>query len=224
MKHLYWIVPLVFLAALAAYLLYKGPAPRPYEPSPTPDLPAATSTPTADRIEASDAPGYAIFTKGDGSFSFAFPTNFDVASTSRDLAPGWSAPVSTAGMVLAKLVIPKEFEPGTNFSDATFTVGKSADPAAVASCLKTLAGAQATTTTYLGEDKFTKLEFTGAGAGNIYETTSYRILRGDSCWAVEYTIHSTNIGNYPPGTVDEYDEAMVTRALEEVARSFRFLE
>lgn len=224
MKHFYWIIPAILLAGIGGYLLYKGPPPRPYEPEPSPTLPEATTTPREAVIEPSDAPGYMTFTDGGGEFAFSFPTNFDIASTPQNPGPGWSAPASTQGLVVAKLEVPREFQPGTNFADAAFTVGKSADPIAVSSCLNNLDGSAATTTAYIGEDKFTKLEFTGAGAGNLYQTTSYRILRDTFCWAVEYTIHSTNIQNYPEGEVEAFDEAAITRSLEEVARSFRFLK
>ncbi len=127
-------------------------------------------------------------------------------------------------MVLAKIDVPKDFEPGTNFVDAWFTVGTSADPAAVAACLMNLAGNQSTATpVVLGGTPFTELQFSGAAADNRYDTTSYRTVRDNQCYAVEYTIHYGAFENYPAGAVKEFDEAKVQNALDEVARSFRFL-
>ncbi len=179
---------------------------------------------TAAVITPSDAPGYALYTDPGRTFSFAFPTDFTVGGSAVGLGPGWSAPATTSGMVLAKILVPKSFEPGTNFGDAWFTVGASSDPSAVATCRNTLAGpASSSTPVTFGGMSFTKLEFTGVGAGNIYDTTSYRTVKGGECYAIEYTIHYGNILNYPTGAVKEFDEARVTAALDEVARSFAFL-
>lgn len=178
---------------------------------------------TAATVVDSDAPGYELYTDQAKSFSFAFPSNFSVAGSPPGYAPGWSAPADTNGMILAKITVPQSFEPGTNFGDATFTVGTSADPAAVASCLKTLAGGTASTTAMLGNVSFTKLLFGGAGAGQRYDTTSYRIVQGNQCYAVEYTIHYAVLENFPKGKVTAFDEAKITAALDEVANSFHFL-
>ena len=71
---------------------------------------------------------------------------------------------------------------------------------------------------------FTKFTFSDAGAGNLYETVSYRTKRGGECYVVEYTIHSTNIGMYSPDQgIKEFDRAKVVNMLEKMAKSFRFL-
>ncbi|MBI4068489.1 hypothetical protein HY413_03730 [Candidatus Kaiserbacteria bacterium] len=45
----------------------------------------------------------------------------------------------------------------------------------------------------------------GATAGDLYEEQVYALSGTHPCTAVRYFIHSTNIGNYPPGTVREFD-------------------
>lgn len=180
---------------------------------------------TAATVEQSDAPGYETYTDPSKTFTFAFPSNFSVTGTNPGFNPGWSAPATTSGMVLAKVVASKDLQPNTNFVEAWFTVGASSDPSAVATCYDTLSGTKSTTTPVtIGGTQFKKLEFTGVGAGNIYDTTSYRTVRGNECYAIEYTIHSANIQNYPKGSVQPFDEAKVTAALEEIASSFRFLK
>jgi hypothetical protein len=72
---------------------------------------------------------------------------------------------------------------------------------------------------------FTKFTFSDAGAGNLYETTSYRTKRGDECYVVEYTIHSSNIGMYSPDQgIKEFDKDKITKMLDRMVRSFQFLE
>lgn len=181
------------------------------------------TTCTAANVSA-ETGGRLIYENLGKSFTFTFPANMSVAGIEPGYGPGWTAPATTTGMVLAKVYLPKSFEPGTNFGDAWVTVGTSADAQSVADCTKNLSGAVATTTALIGDTTFTKLLFSGAGAGNRYDTTSYRFVKDNQCYAVEYTIHYGVLENYPKGTVKEFDEAKVTAALDEVARSFRFVQ
>ena len=184
------------------------------------------ATCTAAQVALSDAPGYKTYIDRGNTFEFAFPTNFEVAGVEPGYSYAWTAPATTTGMQLAKIVVPKSFEPGTNFANAWFSVGTSANPDAVASCFSTLSGDAATTSepVTIGDLTFAKLEFSGAGAGNRYDTTSYRAVRDGQCYAIEYTIHYGVFENYPKGSVEKFDEAKVARALDEVAKSFRFIQ
>lgn len=177
----------------------------------------------AARVVDSDAPGYATYTDASLTFTFAFPTNFRVAGSAIGLSQDWAAEASVMGTRLARLVVPASNQPGTNFSDASFTVGASADPAAIANCLGGPSDATAAPTK-LGNVSVTKLTFSDAAAGNRYDTTSYRALHNSQCYAIEYTINYGNIENYPKGSVTEFDEAALTSSLDEVARSFQFLK
>ncbi len=50
-----------------------------------------------------------------------------------------------------------------------------------------------------------------AGAGNFYDETVYALAGSRPCLAIRYFIHSTNIANYDPGTIKEFDRsALVT--------------
>ncbi len=70
---------------------------------------------------------------------------------------------------------------------------------------------------------YTKLESSGAGAGNLYETTSYRTVHNGQCYAIEYTIHSSNIANYPTESgITAFDKAKVQNALESIVQSLSF--
>lgn len=183
------------------------------------------ATCTAAQVAVSEAPGYMTYIDQSNTFAFAFPTNFAVAGTEPGYSYAWTAPATTTGMQLAKVVVPKSFQPGTNFADAWFSVGTSANPDAVATCFDTLSGtARTSESVTIGDLTFAKLEFSGAGAGNRYDTTSYRAVRDGQCYAIEYTIHYSVFENYPKGSVEKFDEAKVAKALDEVAKSFRFVQ
>ena len=61
----------------------------------------------------------------------------------------------------------------------------------------------------------------GAGAGNLYEETIYALPDSKPCTALRYFIHSTNIGNYPAGTVQEYDRAALLKDFDGIRDSIQ---
>ena len=72
--------------------------------------------------------------------------------------------------------------------------------------------------------QYTKLVSSDPGAGNIYDTTSYRTVRNGQCYAIEYTIHSSQIGNYDPSMgIKAFDSTAVTAMMESMVQSFKFL-
>lgn len=177
----------------------------------------------AAHVSSSDAPGYNTYEDQANTFSFAYPTNFDIAAADASYTQSWAVQATTTGLVLATIHVPKTVQPGTNFGDATFTVGTSADPSAAALCDKNPGGSRGTaTTTEVGGMTMTKLSFSDAAAGNRYDTTSYRFVKNNQCYAVEYTIHYGVFQNYPKGTVTEFDEAGLAASLDEMVQSFRF--
>lgn len=181
---------------------------------------------TAAKVTSASAAGYDTYTDQSGTFSFEFPTAFQVAGTEMGYSQAWAQGATTSGQMLARIYVPHDYEAGTNFADAWLTVGVSADPSAVKMCLTNPAPVPHATSGQATIDNlpFTKLSFTGAGAGNRYDTTSYRIVRDGQCYAVEYTVHYGVLENFPKGAVKAFDEAKVQGALDGVAKSFQFLQ
>lgn len=180
---------------------------------------------TAAHVVPSDVLGYEIYTDQAKSFSFTLPTDLLIAGSAIGYTQEWSVDATTTGQALAHIDVPQSYEPGTNFGDAKFMIGMSADPVAIAECLTSSYGGMGSSTpAIIGGVPFTKLTSSGVGAGNLYETTSYRTMKDSQCYAVEYTIHSMNIGNYTPGAVQPFDRARVESALEGVVHSFQFLQ
>ncbi len=169
--------------------------------------------------------GMKTFTDSGKTFSFSYPEMFTVTGSNAGYTMDWSSGSSQLGLVLAQIQIPKSFQANTNFDDAKFSVGTSADAAAVKNCLTAnSASPLKTETVMINGTAFTKLTYSDAAAGNRYDTTSYRAVRNNQCYAIEYTIHYGNIQNYSPDSgVKEFDEAKVQGTLDSIARSFSFL-
>ncbi|MFA6297332.1 MAG: hypothetical protein WC629_02100 [Candidatus Paceibacterota bacterium] len=72
----------------------------------------------------------------------------------------------------------------------------------------------------IGTTTYSTLTFSGAGAGNFYETTIYSTKASSSCSALKLFIHSTNIGNYDPGTIKEFDKTKLLEIFAKVLQNF----
>lgn len=184
---------------------------------------------------AGPLPKYA-FTDEAKTFTFSYPKAFTLVGDAIGMTQQWRANATTNGDRLVTVIIPRSFMPKTNFSEATFTVGTSADPQSMELCLRASNGeveaspvANTANPVSSGQVKingisFSKYTLGDAATGNYYDTTSYRTKRNGLCYAVEYTIHSTNIGNYDPSQgITEFDRAKIQGLLEEIVQSFKFL-
>jgi len=124
------------------------------------------------------------------------------------------------------LTIPSAFEPQTNLADATLTVGGSKNSAAIAECLTPdQSGGPATATSSVTIDgiPFVLSTFNSAGAGNLYATASYRTIHAGECYAIEYTIHSSQIANYPSSyNLQPFDASKISSLMQTIINTFKF--
>jgi hypothetical protein len=163
-----------------------------------------------------------------GGFSIAYPIDFNAQDNySATPSADWQLDANgTAGIQYFTLTVPSAFEPQTNFADATLTVGASANGTAVAQCLAPDASGGPTTATssaMVNGVPFTIFKFSGAGAGNYYDTTSYRTLHAGKCYAVEYTIHSGQIANYPASyNLQPFDEQKIDSLMQGIVGTLKF--
>jgi membrane-bound inhibitor of C-type lysozyme len=183
---------------------------------------------TGSQTNTNTPNGEKQFSDSAGTFVFMYPNTVTVSGAGVGYTQSWMSNASTSGLILAKATLGKAFQPKTNFSEATLTVGTSADPSAVATCLTyNPTGGPATVPTKetINGTTYAVLHSSDAGAGNRYDTTSYRTLRNNQCYVVEYTIHSTNIGNYDPSQgIKEFDAKAVTNIMNGIIQSFRFTD
>jgi len=162
-----------------------------------------------------------------GGFSIAYPIDFgtqDNYTATPDT--NWRNGATSTGIVYFTLTIPKAFEPQTNLADVTLRVGSSGNANAVAQCLNVDPNSgetMSTSTATINGIVFTIFHASEAGAGNFYQTTSYRTVHAGQCYAIEYTIHSANIENYPASyNLQPFDQAKIDSLMQTIISTFQF--
>jgi hypothetical protein len=164
-----------------------------------------------------------------GGFSIAYPIDFDYSDNYLiTQSMDWRVNANNIpGIKYFTLTVPRAFEPQTNFSDATLTVGGSKNSSAIAQCMTPDQGAGPGTTTSIAMIdgvSFTVFKSSSAGAGNFYETTSYRTLHAGECYAIEYTVHSGQIANYPASYgLQPFNESKIDSLMQTIVGTFKFL-
>ena len=161
-------------------------------------------------------------------FSIEYPIDFNT-DDNYSLTPSMDWQLnsnSVPGNLFFTLTIPRAFEPQSNFVEAKLTVGKSTAGNAISDCYDNFSGGPATTSTVVMNGvTYRVASFSGAGAGNFYETKSYHTVHGGACWVVEYTIHSSQIGNYPPEyKLMPFDRAKAVQVLDRMIGTFKFTQ
>ncbi|MBC7879434.1 MAG: hypothetical protein H7Y59_19880 [Anaerolineales bacterium] len=121
------------------------------------------------------------------------------------------------------LIDSKSYEK-TNLSEAYLFVSSSADSQIVSTCTEPYESGGGFEQ-ILGDEVINGLTFVhstsdGAGAGNYYQQEIYRTVHKNRCYEVIYFMHSTNVGNYPAGTVAEFDRDAILEKLSSIFSTF----
>jgi len=153
---------------------------------------------------------------------------FDYLDSKRSLALRYSdefAPISEFPVgayqgvpSLALMFINLDFySPKTNLGEAYFLFGEMEDAQTADACsqptdrIETIKGQKT-----INNFDFTHIETGDAGAGNIYDQVIYRTFYNSVCYEMVFFMHSGNIGNYTPGTVEEFDRATLLQKFEAI--------
>jgi hypothetical protein len=112
----------------------------------------------------------------------------------------------------------------TNLSEAYLFISSTTDSQIVATCTEPNQNAGGPEE-LIGNEVINGLTFVhstseGAGAGNYYQQEIYRMVNKNMCHEVIYFVHYTNIGNYPPGIVTEFDRNALTQKFYSVFSTF----
>lgn len=123
---------------------------------------------------------------------------------------------------LARVDLPQSDFAGTNLGEASFIVGANSDNKIIDVCLKSADEESATSSIEIINGTEMKVfNGVGVGAGNIYETKSYRAVKNGVCYEATLLLHSGNIWNYTPGAVKEFDHEKFLNSLMEILNTLK---
>ena len=186
---------------------------------------AAANTTSTTATAYTDTTAWEVSDNGTAHIRIAYPMDFSANDMySAEPSADWGG--SGMGTKIFTLTIPKVFQPQSNFNEAVLTIGKSGKSQAVADCLKadesTGEIAASAMKSINGVDYFVT-HATDAGAGNLYDSASYRAVQNGACYVIKYVIHSSQLGNYPAEyKLHEFDKAAVESVLERIVGTVVF--
>ena len=151
-------------------------------------------------------------------FSFWYPEG---SSAKTDNFEGYLSVTKTP--IVAVTLAPSLFQ-GTNLREAGVFIGASSSPAVVGVCAAASAdtGEHVAGSVDVGMTTFSVFTSTDAGAGNFYDARTYRTIHNGTCFEIVEMLHSSNINNYTPGTVQPFDLTKFSSTLEAIMNTFVF--
>jgi len=157
-----------------------------------------------------------IYLDGTVGFSIRYPADYLINTSYKYQDFGLGKDISGV-----KFTIPASLAAGTNLSNFDTGVSIEIIPA-VQDCNAKIFLADNNVNIQNVTDNNVEYSFAsrnGAAAGNFYEEEIWAIPGTNPCIAVRYFIHSGNIGNYPAGTVLEFDRTNLINQFEKIRRS-----
>lgn len=160
-------------------------------------------------------PNWLTFASSEFGFSLRYPFGYtvDAGYVYQGLGPGHDIPG-------VSFTVPGSMTTGTNLAaDTRLSVESLPDEQSCTADKFLPQGASTPTTVTENGTEYSVAILSDAGAGNFYDTTVYAMTGTSPCRAVRTFIHSTNIANYPAGTVKEFDRAKLVAEFDAVRRT-----
>jgi hypothetical protein len=189
----------------------------------TTEAPVTTATPptTAGTPLPEIIPGVrTVLFDGDGlGFTLRYPENATI------LKSGFTQYLPLTENSEVAFALPKDMFAGTNLLEAGVYIGGKVTVDLPAHW-STAYGSGEVAAGETNINGFSWYVFDGSegAAGSIYETRVYRTANNGTGYEMVELLHYAEIGNYTPGTVEEFDKAKFQGYLEAIARSFTFAE
>lgn len=128
---------------------------------------------------------------------------------------------STKNILGFRVGVPADMATGTNLSaDSYLSVEQLPNARACTGDIFMKANVKASTVTE-GAVAYSVASSSEAAAGNRYDEVVYALKDSKPCTAVRYYIHSTNIQNYPAGSVSEFNRAALMLEFDQIRGSLQ---
>jgi membrane-bound inhibitor of C-type lysozyme len=155
-----------------------------------------------------------VYHDGTTGFSVRYPDGYSLNTSYKYQGLGPGKEISGV-----KFIIPSSLATGTNLSSFDTGVSLEIIPA-VQDCNAGLFLSQAKIQTVTDNDmEYSFASSTQGAAGNFYEEDVWAMPGTNPCFAVRYLIHSTNISNYPSGTVSEFNREALIEQFDKIRHS-----
>jgi membrane-bound inhibitor of C-type lysozyme len=160
-----------------------------------------------------------VYSDGTVGFSIRYPADYSINTSYKYQALGPGKNIDGV-----KFTIPSSLATGTNLS--SFDTGVSIEIIPAAQDCNASLFLDGSTNLQIITDNGSDYSFASTGqgaAGNRYEEEVWAIPGTNPCIAIRYLIHSTNIENYPEGTVSGFDRAALLNQFEKIRHSLTIL-
>jgi hypothetical protein len=180
------------------------------------------------------------FTSTDGTFHFEYPPSLVRCGRNPNQPDRWGPDESCEAFTpvcsdfsgqsdgtVTCIAYPAEGMKGTNFQAAAFSVSELKAATTQAECLKVEEPpphvGRARRETVNGVT-FTVIETDGVATGNLIDGYVYRSFHRDKCYELDVRIAFSNPANADPGTMKNFDLAVVHHRLKQVLDTFKFVQ
>ena len=173
------------------------------------------NTPTAQPQQQVQSPAVsATSTYASSTFSVVYPTDLTVDPAFDNTEVSAAKPINGV-----KFAFPQAMATGTNLAADTFISVEELPRAKICTGDIYLKQNVKSTKFIDGNVTYSLATTSSNAAGNIYEEYVYALPGSSPCTAVRYFIHSTDIHNYQPGTIQPFDRAKLLNTFDAIRRS-----
>jgi hypothetical protein len=148
-------------------------------------------------------------------FSIAYPEGWSV-----DKEHAYPNTVHDERLAGVAFMVPLDLSAKTNLSSDSYIAVESAGGAPACDATAFLDQPETTRNEMQRKLRWSVGRMGDAGAGNFYDETVYALEGSKPCLAIRYFIHSTNVANYPEGTVRQFDRAALTAMYDRIRSTF----
>jgi hypothetical protein len=160
-------------------------------------------------------------------FSMQYPESFGFNTDISKVKSLTYIPVCDQTMVACAFLEKSQYS-NTNFDGAGVSINIDKTLNTEAKCynfsVSTNAAQQAAADATINGAVFKSATGGDAGAGHFEKLQVYRNFRNGMCYEIAQHVGSTNIGNYPEGSITEFSQDEVWQRLQMVVNSFAFTE